>query len=126
MKKSKLIAEIKKQPCRGQWGKGVRAYKLELVEALPENVPEPDKAIEIMLNGADDWKHYSYGGSALVNNEDIARRLCTERALKVNHYGNRPPNKRNGDSWLDIQANALIRAAEEIVELINEERDTND
>ncbi len=75
--------------------------------------------VKELLNGADDWKQYSYGGSAYAYDSDIARHYCTESELKKSgliDYGNgfysnpNPPNSK--ESWLDVQARALYQASE--------------
>ncbi len=35
-----------------------------------------------MLNGASNWRQFSYGGSALIYNEEIAERLCSPSEFK--------------------------------------------
>lgn len=58
---------------RSAWMKGVREYALEMLEGIGDDVTE--KSLEkALLNGAYDWKEYSYGGCALIYNSDIARR----------------------------------------------------
>lgn len=100
----------------GAWGAGVKAYMFELVEELPETISDAKEAERIMLNGADSWDEYSYGGCSLIYDGDIAERLCTERALKLNHYGEKNPN--SSETWLDIQAKALRRASAEVKRII--------
>lgn len=60
------------------------------------------------MNGADGWSDYSWGGSALIYNEDIALRLCTPSELKRTANGSKRPNAR--EEWLDVQARALYQA----------------
>ena len=60
------------------------------------------------LNGAQDWEQYSWGGSALVYDGDIAAALCTPSELKKTRNGDRRPNSR--EEWLDVQARALRQA----------------
>ncbi len=75
--------------------------------------------VKELLNGADNWEQYSYGGSAYAYDSDIARHYCTESELKkigLIDYGNgfysnpNPPNSK--ESWLDVQARALYQASE--------------
>lgn len=61
-----------------------------------------------MLNGASDWKEYSYGGCAYVYNEDIMKQLCTPSEIKRKRNGELNPNSR--ETWLDVQARALYWA----------------
>lgn len=101
---------------RGAWENGVNEYALELVDELRERAeyegrnPEPGKECrEWMLNGAQDWRQYSWGGSGLIYNSDIAERLCCPSELKKTRGGERRPNSR--EEWLDTQARALTQAA---------------
>lgn len=105
---------------RGAWEKGVTAYAFDLVEELKERAeyegrnPESEKECwEWMLNGAHDWEQYSWGGSALIYDGDIAERLCSPSELKKTRNGERRPNSR--EEWLDTQARALHQAARRVV-----------
>ena len=100
--------KIKEVKTKSKWGEGVKEYALEMLEGLEENgVKEITK--EALLNGADDWSTYSYGGSALIYDADIAERLCTPSELKKTKGGERKPNKE--EEWLDVQARALYQAS---------------
>ena len=91
------------------WVKGVREYAIELLEET-DGIPTDGQSINnCLLCGAADWKQYSYGGYALVYDEDIAKRLCCPSELKRNRNGERNPNSR--ETWLDVQARALHQAA---------------
>ena len=109
-----LREAIENEPARNAWPKGVKLYALELIEQLPDaqEFCGSPADVKTLLNGADDWKEYSYGGCSLIYNEDIAERLCS---LKE---GQNPPNAR--ESWLDVQAHALYQAAALIVRLAKE------
>ena len=89
------------------WRKGVELYAEELREALAENCLTPTK--ENMLNGAQSWQEYSYGGSSLIYDYEIAERLCTPSEFKRKRAGELPPN--STETWLDVQARALHQAA---------------
>ena len=91
---------------KSAWQQGVELYAQELVEFLEENNLEKTK--ENMLNGAKTWRDYSYGGSALIYDTEIAERLCTPSELRRVKGGERNPN--NQESWLDVQTRALIQA----------------
>lgn len=91
---------------KSAWRKGVELYAEELREALAENNLPATK--ENMLNGASTWSQYSYGGSALIYDTDIAERLCTPSELKRKKGGDLQPN--SSESWLDCQARALHQA----------------
>lgn len=115
----KVSAELEARKDRSAWNKGVTMYALELVEELRERAtyegrnPEPGKECrEWMLNGAQDWNQYSWGGSSLVYDSDIAERLCTPSELKKTRHGERRPNSR--EEWLDTQARALTQACNRV------------
>ena len=97
---------------KSAWERGVDEYADELREQLRENKLAPTE--KNMLNGAKDWKQYSYGGSSLIYNEDIARRLSSPSELKKTNYGQRKPNK--NEEWLDTQARALHQASRKVME----------
>lgn len=118
----KVAAELEAQKDRSAWGRGVNAYALELLEELRERAayegrnPEPGKECrEWMLNGAQDWAQYSWGGSSLIYDSDIAERLCTPSELKKTRNGERRPNSR--EEWLDTQARALNQACNRVARL---------
>ena len=100
----KQIAFIQSYPARSAWSKGVKEYALELLESL-----EGEYSKEALLNGAQDWSAYSYGGCSEIYDADIAERLCSPSELKRCKGGDLQPNSR--ESWLDCQARALSQAA---------------
>jgi len=107
MKTAKEItARIEATTPRSHWGKAVKQYALEMLEGLEEDQPPTPAAL---LNGADNWSAYSYGGSALVYDVKIAERLATPSELKRKKGGELPPNR--NESWLDCQTRALSQAA---------------
>lgn len=101
------------------WSKGVTLYAFDLLDELEEAADDgyidaDDLAsyrlvYRAMLNGASDWSQYSWGGSSLICNSDIAERLCCPSELKKTRGGERRPNSR--EEWLDVQARALSQAA---------------
>ena len=108
---------------RSAWDKGVTLYAFELLEELEEAAAyykkEPDtiaECKEMMLNGAEDWSQYSWGGSSLIYDYDIAERLCNPSELKRTRNGERRPNSR--EEWLDTQARALFQAANRVIKLL--------
>lgn len=115
----KNYEEIKKnletRKDRSAWNKGITVYALEMLDDVAESIEyngkEPETRTElkeIALNGAESWEEYSWGGSALIYNGDIAERLCSPSELKKTHGGERRPNSR--EEWLDTQARALYQA----------------
>ena len=118
----KMTKELEARKDRSAWDKGVTLYAVELVEELEERAayegrnPEAGKECrEWMLNGAADWSQYSWGGSSLIYNGDIAERLCTPSELKKTRNGERRPNSR--EEWLDTQARALFQACNRVARL---------
>ena len=114
-----MAAELESRKDRSAWGRGVNAYAFELLEKLKSRAsyegrtPESGKECrDWMLNGASDWSEYSWGGSSLVYDGDIAARLCTPSELKKTRNGERRPNSR--EEWLDTQARALHQAAKRV------------
>lgn len=120
-----LRAAIEAEPARSAWDRGRKVYALELLGDLDEaikggyfaaeNITDRAALKEQMLNGAKDWSQYSWGGSALIYDGDIAERLCSPSELKKTKGGERRPNSR--EEWLDVQARALTQAASMIVRL---------
>lgn len=107
---------LKSRKDRSAWNKGVTVYALELLDNLEEYREYNNSDMIInratlkteLLNGAESWSQYSYGGSSLIFDYDIAERLCTPSELKRTKSGELNPNSR--ESWLDVQARALSRA----------------
>ena len=124
---------------RSAWGRGVNSYAVDLVDNLQELAayegrnPAPEEVREWMLNGARDWQRpndefaawsvYSWGGSSLIYDSDIAARLCTPSELKRTRHGERRPNGR--EEWLDVQARALYQACNRVSRLYRQEVESN-
>ena len=103
------------KPARSAWGRGVQAAAVEIVEALDasDELPASHKDLtDALLNGARDWDAYSWGGCALIYDEEIAERYCTPSELKRTCNGERRPNSR--EEWLDLQARALYQACRHV------------
>lgn len=118
----KMNAALEARKDRSAWSKGVTLYAFELVQELQERAkyerrnPEPGAECKLwMLNGANNWTGYSWGGSSLIYNGDIAERLCCSSELKKTRNGERRPNSR--EEWLDTQARALSQAASRVLRL---------
>lgn len=103
------------------WKRGVREYADELLDSLEEGIEgkyidedvfdSPKLLEKALLNGAEDWNQYSWGGCSLVYDGDIAERLCSPSMLRKYNYGNWHPG---GQEWLDIQKRALGSASRHI------------
>jgi hypothetical protein len=102
--KQEITTAIESIKTRGAWQTAVKTYALELLEEM-----EGEFSAVKLLNGAENWDAYSYGGSALIYDADIAERVCSPSELKRKRGGSLPPNAR--ESWLDCQARALSQAA---------------
>ena len=101
--------KIQNTNVKSAWNKGVKEYAKDLLDSLYYLDDNDEVSEEVLLNGADDWKQYSWGGCSLIYNEDIAKRLCSPSELKKTNNGERRPNK--CEEWLDTQARALYQAS---------------
>lgn len=114
MKTEELLKAIENLKAASAWNKGVNEYAYEVVEAISEYVEdvELDNVESVLLNGASDWSQYSYGGSSLIYDGDIAERLCTPSELKkVTRKDGSVRDKANSrETWLDCQTRALYQA----------------
>lgn len=112
MTKYEIINAIKEVKTRSAWDRAVNAYAVDLLDDLANEIPITK---ETLLNGADNWREYSWGGCSLIYNADIAERVCTPSELKKRKGGERRPNSR--EEWLDVQARALSQAATLVLRL---------
>lgn len=107
------------RPERSAWGRGVQWLAWLLFDSAvdwnnEQRAKELDEAStykefeKILLNGAENWHAYSYGGCALIYDRDIAKTLCNKTELKLTRNGEKRPNKK--EDWLDVQARALYQA----------------
>lgn len=117
-----VLAEVKQtleqRKDRSAWSRGVTAYAVDMLQQIAEyykggyisadDLETWATAEAAALNGARDWSEYSWGGSALVYDGDIAAALCTPSELKRTRNGERRPNSQ--EEWLDEQARALHQA----------------
>lgn len=111
---------IEALPARSAWSRAKKEYAVELLDnlraaaayAAENGEPSPLESRETvraaLLNGARDWKEYSYGGCSLIYNGDIAARCCNPSELRRKRGGELPPNA--AEDWLDVQARALYQA----------------
>lgn len=101
------------------WKNGVKNYAIALIDKLPDdycmifnNQRELENHLTILkkllLNGAENWHQYSYGGRAYISNNVIALHLCTFSEYRKTKGGQKQPNTR--ETWLDAQARALWQA----------------
>jgi hypothetical protein len=124
---ARIEEEAKK--ARSAWARGVFEYVRELWADLCESIEggyfdaedlkAPQMVKKALLNGADSWSAYSWGGSSLIYNGDIAARLCCPSELKKTREGERRPNA--SEEWLDTQARALFQASAKLQRIIKEE-----
>lgn len=122
MTTNEIRTVIETRKTRSAWDRGVMEYVAELLDELDnainggwfdaEDLAAPKLLARQLLNGADDWSQYSWGGCSLIYGGDIAERLCCPSELKKTRNGERRPNAR--EDWLDVQARALHQAANRI------------
>lgn len=116
MKKELLVSELenmKKRFARSAWDKGVYDYAFDILEPLGDELENVNA--DTLMNGVNTWTAYSYGGCALIYDDDIAKRMCTPSEYKK--YLNAGPNSKLSDSdyWLgDVQTRALFQAMSKI------------
>lgn len=104
-----LTALVTAMPAHSAWKRGVRAYALEMVEGADGELASVADLKKELLNGAANWREYSYGGCALIYDSEIAELLCSPSEYAKTREGQRAPSTR--ESWLDVQARALGQAA---------------
>lgn len=115
---AKAMQTLEQRKDRSAWSRGVTAYAVDMLQQIEEYykggyISADDLATwataeAAALNGARDWDEYSWCGSALVYDGDIAAALCNPSELKKTRNGERRPNSR--EEWLDVQARALHQA----------------
>lgn len=128
MKIEEMRELLEAEKARSAWDRGVKVYASELLDELAEAIEGGYFAAEDianqallrlqLLNGANSWHQYSWGGCSLCYDWQIAERLCTPSELKKTRNGERKPNPR--EEWLDVQARALRSAGAKIVRLARE------
>ena len=72
------------------WKRGVKEYAIDFIENIEDDEIINKRSI---LNGAQDFKEYSYSGLTLIYDKDIAKRLCTPSKLKITKNGKKLPNQ---------------------------------
>ena len=107
---------IKSEKGRSAWNRGVAVYATMLLENFEgDDFVGSSADRKALLNGADNWRQYSYGGCALIYDGDIAETLCSPSELKKVKGGERQPN--SSENWLDVQARALYQAERMILRI---------
>ena len=114
MKKEEIKKALEKEKARSAWSKGVIQYAFDILD----NMDDVEVTEKNLLNGADNWKQYSYGGCSLVYDGDICHQLCTPSEIRKTHDGERRPNSH--ETWMDVQARALYQAARLIMKIKRE------
>ena len=102
--KKAIMDALEKEKARSAWSKGVIQYAFDILD----NMEDGEVTEKNLLNGAKDWKQYSYGGCALTYDKNICHRLCTPSEIKKTKDGERRPNKQ--ETWMDTQTRALYQA----------------
>lgn len=104
------VKNLEAVKCRSAWSKGVKEYALMLLDSDVDynEITNRQELQEALLDGAEDWGKYSWGGGALIYDVDIAVTLCTPSELKRCKDGILIPNKQ--EQWRDVQARALFQA----------------
>ena len=113
MNKEATLDKLKAVKCRSAWSKGVKVYAYMLLDNIfsysdYKAITDCKSLHEVLLDGAKDWKQFSYSCRGLVLDEDIAKTLCSPSELKKCKNGMLRPNKQ--EQWLDVQARALFQA----------------
>lgn len=111
---------------KSAWDRGVCDYAEQLFDDYLErrDLLNCDGSIRIgkiteadLLNGAESWEDYSYGGCSLIYDSDVCEALCSPSERKRTRDGELPPNSR--ENWLDVQARALRQAASKVIKAVN-------
>lgn len=120
MKVKEIMSILEKESinARSAWNKGVAEYAQIILCNFDDEEELNGNIEETLLNGAPNWKEYSWGGCALIYDGDIAKIVCTKSELKRKKFGELPPNK--NEQWLDVQARACYQACELIKRLVKE------
>lgn len=100
---------------RSAWDKGVKEIAGGLLDKYGEIVrywegsdPVPPLTEKTVLNGANSWEQYCYGGCAMIYNTEIAETLCTPSELRRTDFGRKAPNSH--ETWMDVQVRAHRQA----------------
>lgn len=116
---NEIRARLEAVKTRSCWDRGVKGFALNLLRSYIDiceycdnnGRPIPELNEETLLNGADDWNAYCYGGGALIYDGDIAKNLCSPSELKRKTSRNGWVLKPSQDeTWLQAQGRALAQA----------------
>ena len=113
MNKEATLENLKAVKCRSVWDKGVKEYAYMLLDDLfsykdYKSITNFKSLHKELLDGATNWRQFSYICCTLFMAEDIAKTLCSPSELKKCKNGMLRPNKK--EQWLDVQARALFQA----------------
>lgn len=106
----------------GLTDKGVdvmRAYCEDFLDFLEECDDVDDVTMTLLLNGADDWYQYSWGGCSLVYTYDLAERLLTADEFEQWKNDEFLQEKQDGTYFLNLQAGVLQYASSLIIKFWN-------
>lgn len=127
---AKAMQTLEQRKDRSAWSRGITSYAVDMLQQLTEyynggyisadDLSDFTACKTATLNGARDWCEYSWGGSALIYDGDIAAALCNPSELKKTRNGERKPNSR--EEWLDVQARALRQAFSRVYSAIKAAR----
>lgn len=113
---------------RSKWRRAIKEDALDIIDSMQEalNINDTDTLPEsvqelkaIALNGAEDWKQYSWGGCALVYNDTIKAHYLTDSEIR-RHRG----EIFEGMHLLDLQAWALLQAWQMVLDAFRRIRAT--
>ena len=116
MKEMQKIRErLEAAKSRPAWDEGVKKIAENLLDKYEEIVrdregsdPVPPLTEKAVLNGANGWEQYCYGGCAMIYDREIAKTLCTPSELRRTDFGRKGPNSR--ETWMDVQVRAHVQA----------------
>ena len=87
---NEILAALEARKDRSAWDKGVTAYAIDLLDQYQgraryegREAASRKELEDWVLNGASSWSEYSWGGSALIYDGDIAKRLCNHPNLSA-------------------------------------------
>lgn len=107
---------------RSKWENGVKDCVFDFIDDLNEDKEyfqgkSKNDLKTFLLNGADNWKQYAYGGCGLIYDNDIAQRFCTPSELKRTKNGYFNPNGR--ENWLDLYSRGLYQAFNMLLDFVD-------